>query len=1333
MSQTRYVYEKNNFVALVNKEIPASGDYHKMMDLIQSCKLSYAMLESPIIYCEVVEEVWTTATFNSKDKTITFSLKGKEHCINCDALEKCFKLPENNTISPHIDTDVSNMLISMSYALTATKLGEVSTSVMYELGSKLGDIKKSSKNICYARFFMMITNFISENPSIENPTNKLDCWVQERRVIADLNKANHHKEVPLIYMPIMEQPQVSELNTSVPATSLPQISFPTTVSMASVTVTKQLPNQATKLRISKYKSKKTHSSFSQKKLVLKYTKNQEGSVKGSEPGEGQGENQRNPKDKEGEGAHTVQTVVKDSVTTPSQTLFDVALVNVESQPKSLIIEALYTQNSPTNSLDVGMIHTSIPDFPSLTFMEKQKSQLSEHHLLDDLFAHLPFLSDSTEKSLQNLKSITIDSTVVSTPNSVISTNSTNILHPLTSDCISTNVLNSSHPFKLSTTTSTDVSHPLNVTAPLEISTIFTKGEGEGVRVGSQGEPLKQEKRENVRKGNQGFCGWTPSNEDTTVKPPPPVMNSGELVLSKKMARLRRTARKSVPGGPYRIEGFRLPEQNPSSGSYSDLEVSLTGTPVDPIPPSLEEPVYVSSDPEEDPSESSEIPMHISPSRLESETPALEPESEMPKIVSVSVGGKLAQDRDFVYSRIPELGALMDRLIRDSRQRTSVVMEEWRARIQLVEQVARRRLDKGPSTSDADVEARRLHKIIRWIAGEYTAEKLAEATKTVANVSAGAAGYVGETAVTAKDRMGVVGVSANDYAAQKLAASKDVVACTRENAKDNAARNRAKKILAKQFRYYQIIRQIHGGMVAAARWMKVCKKWPTPQITKKKKSKPKNHVHLKHPLLRPEMNPETTMMSRLAQLLQQPVAPKVGNFKHFQYVHSPEFLGFPNPIKAQSWLREMEKAFELVEVKDEKKAQYASYYLKDEASFWWESSKALLEGKDLSWEMFTEMFLEKYLPSYMQDQLEMKFLDLRQEDMSVAEYEVKFSELSRFIPGYVNTEMKKAKRFQQGLRPYFRSQVALLEIKNYAALVQKAMIVEGEREVAKRENKGRKRKFESSVRRHPRRCNKLDVTYFKCNQKGHYSSECINGAKKPDLACFKCGKVGHMARNYKEPVQKANVLRIAGPPPLPTPTAQPRARTFNMAMKGAMQDVDVVAGMLVINSVEVKVLMDSGATRSFISESILDRLNCVAYPLEPNLIIEVANLEKVIIDKVCPDCVVVIEGRHFSADLIPFKLGEFDVILGMDYLSNHEAQIECKRKKVRLKTKDGDEVIFKGKRQANKFLTAIEMRRLLRQGCEVYLAHVKYVEKESVRIEDISVVRDFPDVFPDELP
>ncbi|KAL8092120.1 hypothetical protein AgCh_034421 [Apium graveolens] len=58
------------------------------------------------------------------------------------------------------------------------------------------------------------------------------------------------------------------------------------------------------------------------------------------------------------------------------------------------------------------------------------------------------------------------------------------------------------------------------------------------------------------------------NWGTTEKPPPLVMNFGEPVLSKKMARLRRTARKSVPGGPYGVEGFQLPEQIKDSISWN---------------------------------------------------------------------------------------------------------------------------------------------------------------------------------------------------------------------------------------------------------------------------------------------------------------------------------------------------------------------------------------------------------------------------------------------------------------------------------------------------------------------------------------------------------------------------------------------------------------------------------------------------------------------------------------------------------------------------------------------------------------------------------------------
>ncbi|XP_074377590.1 uncharacterized protein LOC141719105 [Apium graveolens] len=197
-----------------------------------------------------------------------------------------------------------------------------------------------------------------------------------------------------------------------------------------------------------------------------------------------------------------------------------------------------------------------------------------------------------------------------------------------------------------------------------------------------------------------------------------------------------------------------------------------------------------------------------------------------------------------------------------------------------------------------------------------------------------------------------------------------------------------------------------------------------------------------------------------------------------------------------------------------------------------------------------------------------------------------------------------------------------------------------------------------------------------------------------MTCFKYGKASHMAKNCKEPVQKVNILRIARPAPPQAQSAQPKARTFNMTMKDVVQDADVVA--------------------------------------KSSLVIEVANQDRVIANRICPNCDIVIEGRNFSADLIPFKLGEFDVILGMDWLVNHDTHIECRSKKVKLRSKDRIEVIFKGKKQDMKLLTEIQTRILLCQGCEAYLAHVKDVEKEPLNIEDTPVVKEFTDIFPDEF-
>lgn len=115
----------------------------------------------------------------------------------------------------------------------------------------------------------------------------------------------------------------------------------------------------------------------------------------------------------------------------------------------------------------------------------------------------------------------------------------------------------------------------------------------------------------------------------------------------------------------------------------------------------------------------------------------------------------------------------------------------------------------------------------------------------------------------------------------------------------------------------------------------------------------------------------------------------------------------------------------------------------------------------------------------------------------------------------------------------------------------------------------------------------------------------------------------------------------------------------------------------MNNVEAKVLFDSGSTRSFISESFVNRLKCDKKTLNKVTDVVIANQEKVPVSQYHHKCEIDVSGHKFSADLILFKLGEFDIILGMDWLGENSAQIDCKSKKVYLRAKNGERVLFKG--------------------------------------------------------
>ena len=124
-----------------------------------------------------------------------------------------------------------------------------------------------------------------------------------------------------------------------------------------------------------------------------------------------------------------------------------------------------------------------------------------------------------------------------------------------------------------------------------------------------------------------------------------------------------------------------------------------------------------------------------------------------------------------------------------------------------------------------------------------------------------------------------------------------------------------------------------------------------------------------------------------------------------------------------------------------------------------------------------------------------------------------------------------------------------------------------------------------------------------------------------------------------------------------------------------------------------------------------------------------------VNSVYRNCPIVIQAREFLADLITLPFQEFDLILGMDWLTKHRAIVDCGHKTIMLRCSDQSKVIVQGIKSSvmSNVISSVQARRLMRKGCETFLVMILDSKRSQVEVEKILVVREFLDVFPEELP
>ncbi|XP_028084842.1 uncharacterized protein LOC114285953 [Camellia sinensis] len=119
---------------------------------------------------------------------------------------------------------------------------------------------------------------------------------------------------------------------------------------------------------------------------------------------------------------------------------------------------------------------------------------------------------------------------------------------------------------------------------------------------------------------------------------------------------------------------------------------------------------------------------------------------------------------------------------------------------------------------------------------------------------------------------------------------------------------------------------------------------------------------------------------------------------FNKIKPPIFLDGIEPLKAESWLLEMEKLFEVFPYSKTQKVLLATYTLKDEARRWWLLIRN--DNGNVTWVQFKEIFYDKYFPQCFQDRKVSKFQELKQGNMSITKYEAKFTKELK-LPKYVD--------------------------------------------------------------------------------------------------------------------------------------------------------------------------------------------------------------------------------------------------------------------------------------------------------------------------------------------
>ncbi|XP_070024836.1 uncharacterized protein [Nicotiana sylvestris] len=441
--------------------------------------------------------------------------------------------------------------------------------------------------------------------------------------------------------------------------------------------------------------------------------------------------------------------------------------------------------------------------------------------------------------------------------------------------------------------------------------------------------------------------------------------------------------------------------------------------------------------------------------------------------------------------------------------------------------------------------------------------------------------------------------------------------------------------------------------------------------------------------------------------------------------------------------------------------------------WWEEfeRRRPIGVKTLTCKQFSTVFLEKYVPQSHREELRCQFEWLTQGDMIVTQYELRFTQLAQHAAWMILTDRERIRRFVDGLNYPIR----ILMTRDRATAVTFEEVVDAARHI----ETDRRREREEREAKRPRGSGNFSGAMSRGQfqrRKGHSFRPPQSGRTESSGASSNRGHQGHqqsqpalsaLLAQSSDPtssVQGSSAARGSYQSPSPAPgrcyecaptqsargggqvargrpkgedrTGGGQARFYALPdRKDASASNAVITGIILVCHRDASVLFDPGSTYSYVSSYFAHYLGTTRGYLALPVHVSTPVGDTIIMDHVYRSCLVTIGGLETRVDLLLLGMVDFDVILGMDWLYPYHAILDCHAKTVTLAIPGIPRIEWRGVTDfvPSRVISFLKAQRMVGKGYLSYLTFVRDVGAEAPSLDSVPVVRDFPDVFPADLP